>query len=113
MNEDDEMSPAELAALFGEKAPPPEEQKVQDEYDIYRISARVNNHAVYATGNKNLTAQGRMVCNTYVHTLKAMYDFAHKMRKSKQKDKLFAIIKEQEKAPGDLIAALMSGITLK
>jgi hypothetical protein len=109
-DEEDEMSASEIAALFGEKPPKKEAEPKPDPYDIYAVSARINNHATYTLGLNNLSPQGRMVCNTYAHTLKALYDFAKKMRKGKKKEQLLALIKEQEKSPGELVAALQSGV---
>lgn len=87
-------------------------EKSQDNSnDIYKIKARVANLA--RGGNASLTKQGDMLVNTYVHVLKALYDFADQIEDKTVKMGLIKIIRSNEGMPGNLIAAAGAGVTQK
>lgn len=105
----EEMSESDIASIFGEKVPKGKVIK-NPEHEIYRISARINNETVSALGFNNINPEQRMICNTFAHTLKALYDFADKMKAKKSKEGLLKLIEAQEKTAANLIAALASGV---
>lgn len=122
-----EMSEEELAKLFKERREPsarkvPEkplnkmtlqeiedwESKQDNSNDIYKIKARVANLA--RGPGMSLTPQGEMLCNSFVHVLKAFYDFSETMTDKESKIKLISLIRAQEGMPGTLIAAAGAGV---
>lgn len=123
---DDEMTEAEIAKHFGAKLRKPrlmkgpklsemsleqieEWEKQQDNSnDIYKVAARVKNLATPLDGS--LTSTGIMLCNSFTHVFKDLYDFAETIRSKKTKTRLIELIRSKEKIPGDLIAALRSGV---
>lgn len=120
-----QMSEEEIARHFGEatrkkkpkksklKAMTNEEilewEKAQDNSnDIYKVSARVKNLA--RVGGATLTPAGDMLCNTFTHTLKALYDFAETVEDKSVKIKLIEAIRNQESMPASLVAAFSAGV---
>lgn len=124
-----EMSEDDLARHFKEKKnrkqvekPKPLEKMSLDEIeswekqqdnsnDIYKIKARVANLA--RGPGVSLTPQGEMLCNTYVHVLKALYDFAETIEDKTIKIALTKAIRDQEGMPGTLISAAGAGVKMK
>lgn len=87
-------------------------EKAQDNStDIYKIAARVKNLA--RGGNAALTAQGDMLCNTYVHVMKSFYDFASTIVDNATREELIQLIRSHENMPGNLIAAAGVGVKKK
>src|SRR6202453_167004 len=66
--------------------------------DIYKIKARIANLA--RGPGMSLTPQGEILCNSFVHMLKEMYDFADKIEDKPTKIQLISIIRNQESVPG-------------
>lgn len=125
-----EMSEEDMAKLFKEKRnnkkQKEETKKLKDmtldeieswekqqdnSNDIYKIKARVANLA--RGPGVSLTPQGEMLCNTYVHVLKALYDFADIIEDRTIKVQLNQLIRSQEGMPGTLIAAAGAGVKQK
>lgn len=119
------MSEADVAKHFSEPAPVqkpsnslPKTQEELDKYeealnnsnDIYRIAARVKNLA--RGGGGSLTPVGEMMCNSFVHVLKALYDFAETIPEP-HKTNLIELVRNKEGMPADLIAAAGSGVRVK
>lgn len=119
----EEMSEEDLARLFNEKVKKkkePDFKKMSLEQieeweaaqnnsnDIYKIKARVANLA--RGSGASLTAQGEMLCNTFVHVLKSLYEFAEKIEDKELKIKLIEKIRSHENAPATLIAAAGAGV---
>lgn len=119
------MSEEELAKHFNE--PPPKKKKAgkdisamsleeieeweakqDNSNDIYKISARVKNLA--REGGANLTPVGEMLCNTVVHVLKDLYDFADKIQDKETKIKLIEKIRTHEGMPGNFVAATAANV---
>lgn len=116
------MSPSEVAKHFNEPTPvpaktdplptTPEEVKVweakqDNSNDIYKIAARVKN---LARGNGgSLTAVGDILCNTYCHVLKALYDQAEKIPEP-HKTAMLDLIKKHEDMPANVISAAGAGV---
>lgn len=88
------------------------EKRQDNSNDIYKIKARIKNLAVGAV-NGNLTPQGEMIVNTFVHSIKAFYDFAQTIQDKEAKIKLTDLIKTQEQMPANLISALSVGVKTK
>lgn len=88
-----------------------EETEMDNSTDIYKIKARVANLARDSGGN--LTAQGEILCNTYVHVLKSLYDFADTISDSNIKIKLRKLLRNHENLPGLIISAANVGIMRK
>lgn len=85
------------------------EAKQNNSNDIYKIKARVANIA--RGGGGSLTEQGEMLCNTFVHVLKALYDFAENAIEDKTlRIRLIELIRKQEGMPGNLISAAGAGV---
>lgn len=124
-----EMSEAEIAALFNaQPAPKPKKkkqkklskmsleeieawEKAQDNSnDIYKVSARIKNLARMSV-KANLTTQGDMVCNTFTHMIKNLYDFAETIQDKETKIRLMELVKKQEEMPANLISALFAGVS--
>lgn len=120
-----QMTEEELAKHFGEKPPEHKQgtdfkkmktleevedwEKEQDNsHDIYKIAARVKNLARGSGGT--LTPQGEMLANTYVHVLKALYDFADTIPDRDTKTKLVEILRKNEGMPASLIEAAKVGV---
>lgn len=122
-----EMSEDELAKIFKEsREPAPRkvkekplekmtlqeiedwESKQDNSNDIYKIKARVANLA--RGPGMSLTPQGEMLCNSFVHVLKALYDFTETMEDKDAKIRLISLIRNQEGMPGVLIAAAGAGV---
>jgi hypothetical protein len=128
-NESGEMSEEEVAALFQTQVPEPKakkkklkplnkmsmeeieewERQQDNSNDIYKVQARVKNAASRAV-KANLTPQGIMVCNTFVHMLKLLYDFAATVDDKDTRIKLTNLVKSQEDMPASLISALNAGV---
>jgi hypothetical protein len=87
------------------------EAKQDNATDIYKIKARVANLARGA--NASLTPQGEILCNSYVHVMKAFYDFAEKIEDPDTKIGLISLIRNQEGMPGTSIAAAGAGVKMK
>lgn len=87
------------------------EKAQENSNDIYKIKARVANLA--RGPGVSLTPQGEMLCNTYVHVLKALYDFAENVQDKNIKVQLTDLIRKQEGMPGNLIAAAGVGVKMK
>jgi hypothetical protein len=87
------------------------EKTQENATDLYKIKARVANLA--RGGNMNLTPTGEILCNTYVHVLKAFYDFADKLEDKNVKTQLTILIRSQEGLPGTIIAAAGAGVKEK
>src|ERR1035437_137783 len=87
------------------------EAKQNNATDIYKVAARVKNLA--RGSNASLTAQDDILCNTYVHVMKAFYDFADKIEDKNTKIQLISLIRSQEGMPGTVIAAAGAGVKLK
>lgn len=113
------MSVSEVAKIFNVPTPAKEkdeplptteeelkawEDKHNNSLDIYKIAARVKN---LARISGPLTPVGEMMCNTYVHVLKALYEFADTLS-SEDKERLIKLVMRHEDMPANLIAA--SGI---
>ncbi len=122
-----EMSEAELSRMFKEKRATKEVKKlskslkemsleeIQDwesaqdnSNDIYKIKARIANLA--RGPGMSLTPVGEILCNSFVHMLKSLYDFADKIEDKATKIQLIAIIRNQESVPGTIIAAAGAGV---
>lgn len=87
-------------------------EKAQDNAtDLYKIKARVANLA--RDGGATLTPQGEMLANTFVHVLKALYDFAGKLEDKPTRIALTELIKKQENMPAQLIKAAGVGVRVK
>lgn len=84
------------------------EAKQNNSNDIYKIKARVANIA--RGGGGSLTEQGEMLCNTFVHVLKALYDFADNIEDKTLRIRLIELIRKQEGMPGNLISAAGAGV---
>jgi len=80
------------------------EKANNDSNDIYRLSARVKNLAVIE-GKASLTPVGAMLCNTYTHVLKALYDFSETIQDKAVKDRLVEILRNSESMPAKFILA--------
>lgn len=113
-----QMSAREMAKTFGETTVPKEkllpnfsnmtkeeiekwEKEEDDSTDIYRIAARVKNHA--RGGGGSLTPVGESLCNLFVHVLKDIYDFAEKLDDTK-KEELKALLRNNEAFPSKVIS---------
>lgn len=116
------MTAREVAEHFEEKTPITEsvqkiptteeeikewEKKQDNSNDIYKISARVKNLA--RAGGASLTPVGDMLCNTYIHVLKAFYDFAEKLPESHRQE-LIDLVRSKEGMPADMIAATKASV---
>jgi len=51
-----------------------------------------------------------MLCNTFVHVLKSIYDFADSIEDKDTKIKLIEIMRRHENMPANLIAAAGAGV---
>lgn len=116
-DKEDQLSPAALAAHFGEQAPAEKKpvdltmlsrdeiEKLEEEAlnssDIYRIAARVKNLA--RAGGGSLTPVGEGMCNLYVHVMKAIYDFGDTLEPAKREE-LKALLREHENMPAKLLS---------
>lgn len=121
------MTEEELAIHFGEPLPKKKVEKsiakmtleeikswekAQDNSnDIYKISARVKNLA--REGGAGLTPVGESLCNTYIHVMKAFYDFADNLEDKEIKIKLTELIRKQEGMPSSFIAATHANVKTK
>lgn len=121
-----EMSEDDLAKLFKEKRSTKKkevvkplskmtleeieewESKQDNSNDIYKIKARVANLA--RGPGVSLTPQGEMLCNTFTHVLKALYDFTETIEDKDLKINLIKVIRNQEGMPGVLISAAGAGV---
>jgi hypothetical protein len=122
-----EMTEAELSKLFKEtrqakkKSPTKTlkemtleeieswESAQDNSNDIYKIKARIANLA--RGPGMSLTPQGEILCNSFVHMLKSLYDFAEKVQDPNVKIPLIGIIRNQESVPGTIIGAAGAGVT--
>lgn len=122
------MTEEELAKHFGETSPKKKNkknkfnkmsikeiedwEKAQDNSnDIYKVSARIKNLA--RSGGASLTSAGDMLCNTFTHVIKALYDFAETIEDKDTKIKLIETIRKQEGMPANLVAAFNVGVKVK
>lgn len=87
------------------------EKQQENSNDIYKIKARVANLA--RGGGASLTPQGEMLVNTFVHVIKALYDFSEKLEDKNVKIQLDQLIRSQEGMPASLIAAAGVGVRTK
>lgn len=87
------------------------EAKQENNNDIYKVKARVKNHAV-STGAA-LTAVGEMMVNSFVHVAKDLYDFAETIPDKSLRIALTERIRKHETMPANLIAAASAGVTVK
>lgn len=122
-----EMSEDELAKMFKERPKMKVKEKPLKEWtmdeieswekaqensnDIYKVAARVKNLA--RGSNASLTQQGEMLCNTYVHVLMDLYQFASHIEDDVLRINLTRLIKGHEGMPGTLIAAAGAGVNVK
>lgn len=125
----EEMSDEELLGIFGEIKQPEQGKKYkplkemtleeikswekdqENSTDLYKIKARVANLARETGGQ--LTAQGEMLCNSYVHVMKSFYDFAETVQDPQIKLALIKLIRNNEDMPGIVIAAAGAGVREK
>lgn len=123
------MTEEELAKHFGESVPVKKKkkekkfknmtlqeieewEKAQDNSsDIYKVSARIKNLA--RGGGAVLTPAGDMLCNSFTHVVKALYDFADTVPDKSVRIKLIEAIRNQEGMPASLVAAFSSGVKVK
>lgn len=77
-------------------------QNEENSTDIYRVAARVKNLA-RADGGA-LTPVGDILCNSYVHVLIALYDFAETIDASKREE-LMSLIRANENMPANILSA--------
>lgn len=87
------------------------EKKQDNSNDIYKIKARVANLA--RGSGASLTPVGEMLCNTFVHVAKDMYDFAESIDDASTKIGLIELIRKHENMPANLIAATTAGVNKK
>lgn len=85
------------------------EKKQENSNDIYKIKARVKNLTI---GNGNLTPTGEILVNTYVHVLKALYDYAESLPEQ-YKNGLEDLLRSHEGMPGNIISAAASFVRKK
>lgn len=85
-----------------------EEHAMDNSTDIYKIKARVANLA--RGPGMQLTPQGEQLCNTFVHVLKSLYDFADRVHEEKTRTSLIKLIRSHETMPSVLIAAAGAGV---
>lgn len=100
----DEMTPEELAELFGEPVPVISTH-VPDLYvdnGIYQIAGRIKNHV--SSAGFLMTPNSQMVANTYAHMCFAFYQFALTLPQDKRVE-LEKIIRAQEEGAANLISA--------
>lgn len=122
-----EMSEDELSRMFKEKRATKEVKKLgkslkemsleeindweaaqDNSNDIYKIKARIANLA--RGPGMSLTPVGEILCNSFVHMLKALYDFADKLEDKSVRIQLIALIRNQESVPGTIIGAAGAGV---
>lgn len=122
-----EMTEEELARMFKEKRKTKKEQpraktlkemtmeeieaweSAQDNSnDIYKIKARIANLA--RGPGMSLTPVGEILCNSFVHVCKALYEFADQVPDPNTKIQLIGLIRNQEAVPGTIIAAAGAGV---
>jgi hypothetical protein len=120
----EELSEAELARQFNEQLQKPKPVKALSEMtlediksmesaannstDIYKIKARVANLARESGGS--LTPTGEILCNTYTHVLKSLYEFAEKIEDGDLRNRLTILIRNSEGIPGTVISAAGVGV---
>jgi hypothetical protein len=80
------------------------ERKQDNSNDIYKVKARVSNLA--RGSGASLTPVGEALCNSFVHVLKSLYDFAETIPDKSLRISLIEKIKSNEGMPGTLIAAM-------
>lgn len=112
-----ELSQEELAKHFNEwpekenKIPtfssPEEVEKWEKEQensnDIYKVAARVKNLA--RSNGAALTPAGEVLCNSYVHVILSLYNFADTLPKV-YGDELKELVKSHENMPANVISLL-------
>jgi hypothetical protein len=122
-----EMSEDELARLFKEKRQSKKtkdlgkslnkmsleeieawESSQDNSNDIYKIKARIANLA--RGPGMSLTPQGDILCNSFVHVCKALYEFANTLTVPEERIQLIALIRAQESVPGTIISAAGAGV---
>ena len=87
------------------------EKKQDNSNDIYKISARVKNLARGSGGV--LTPVGDMLCNSFTHVLKDMYDFFETIPDKDIRIKCIERMRRHEGMPGTLVSAAGAGVTRK
>lgn len=122
-----EMSPSEIAQMFGEQTPSTKingvdmslkdpfhgmtleeieewERTVEESNNIYKIKARLQNH-----WGGELNPAGEALLNTFTHVFKDLYTFAENIQDKNMRESLTERIKKHEKAPANLIATITRG----
>ncbi len=84
------------------------ERRQDNSNDIYKVAARVKNLA--RGGSLHLTPQGEALCNSFVHVVKSLYDFAEKVPDRETRVRLQELIRSHESFPATFIAAAMAGV---
>lgn len=111
---DDQMSASDIAAFFKEKPSKVKKgkktQAAEELIDIYAIAARVKNAVTFSGGALN--SAGVILCNSYVHVLKALYEFANTLP-PKKKGELVALLRSHESMPANVSIALKNGVKEK
>ncbi len=87
------------------------ESKQNNSNDIYKIKARVANLA--RSGGGSLTAVGEMLCNSFVHVAKDLYEFADTISDKSLRIQLIERIRKHEGMPAQLIAATAVNVKVK
>ena len=122
----EEVTVEELAKYFDQVPPTPKpkskqqpmtleeieawERKQDNSNDIYKVKARVKNHARDAM-KANVSSVGEMLVNTYVHVLISLYEFADKIQDKETKIKLLELIRKNETMPANFMAATQAKVT--
>lgn len=127
----EELSETDLAKHFGEKSKKNKKDKVDmskkdpfkgmsleeieeweskqdNSNDIYKVKARIVNLA--RGSGASLTPVGEMMCNTFVHVVKDLYDFAETIPDKSLRITLIERIRKHESMPGTLINAAGAGV---
>lgn len=84
------------------------EKAMDNSNDIYKVSARIKNLA--RGTDASLTGVGDMLCNTFTHVAKNLYDFADTISDKETKLKLIELIRQNENMPAQFIAAIKNGV---
>lgn len=84
------------------------EKKQDNSNDIYKIKARVANLA--RGGGGVLTPVGEMLCNSFVHVLKDMYDFFDTIQDQDLRIRCIERLRKHEGMPASLVNAAGAGV---
>lgn len=87
------------------------ENKQDNSNNLYKIKARVVNLA--RESGASISPVGEMLCNTFVHVVKDLYDFAETIQDKEVKIQLIEKIRKHESMPANLIKATVSGVKIK